>query len=608
MKLHLIGISGTGMGSLAGLLKTAGHDVRGSDEHVYPPMSLQLAALGIPVFEGFRAENLDWQPDLVVVGNVCRRDHVEVVTAQTRQLALTSFPAVLSKLFLGGRHSVVVAGTHGKTTTSSLLAFVLADADRDPSFLVGGVPINFGSSFRLGKGPHFVVEGDEYDTAFFDKGSKFLHYQPRTAIVTSVEFDHVDIFRSLHEVKAAFRRFVELIPVDGRLIVAASSPDALEVAGAARCPIETYSMSDQTANWQGKVVETRSGGRTLLEVVRGGKWFCTAETGLSGAYNLENILGVVAAASVLGLEPPAIARGVSRFAGVRRRQEVRGIAQGVTVVDDFAHHPTAVRATLTGLRKRFGSGKLVAVFEPRSASSRRSVFQTQFADALTAADEVVLAPLFQPEKVPAGERLDTERLAGDLRARGVPARVAAGGVDEIVKYLSERLAPGDTVVAMSSGGFDNLHDKLLGALGDAVMPATPGDLSAIDALLRSYKLPPDGVADHLRNFLVLRDEGTLVGCVGLEIYDEVAVLRSLAVIPEKRGQGLGWMLADSAVQRARARGVRRLYLLTETASDFFAQHLGFRIVDRTRVEPPASQSTQFTLGACKSATCMRLDL
>src|SRR5262245_31616509 len=434
MKLHLIGISGTGMGSLAGLLKTAGHDVRGSDEHVYPPMSLQLAALGIPVFEGFRAENLDWQPDLVVVGNVCRRDHVEVVTAQTRQLALTSFPAVLSKLFLGGRHSVVVAGTHGKTTTSSLLAFVLADADRDPSFLIGGVPINFGQSFRLGKGPHFVVEGDEYDTAFFDKGSKFLHYRPKTAILTSVEFDHVDIFKSFADVEATFRKFVALIPADGRLIVAASSPSALEVASVARCPVETYSMRGE-ALWGGKVLEMRAGGRTVFEVTRGEEWFCTMETGLSGEYNLENILGVVAACHALGLTPAEIARGVRRFAGVRRRQEVRGVAQGVTVVDDFAHHPTAVRETLLGLRKRHGNGKLVAVYEPRSATSRRNVFQNEFADAFAVADEVVIAPLYQPEKVPAAERFDTERLSSDLRGRGVPARVVGGGANEIVAYL-----------------------------------------------------------------------------------------------------------------------------------------------------------------------------
>jgi UDP-N-acetylmuramate: L-alanyl-gamma-D-glutamyl-meso-diaminopimelate ligase len=605
MKLHLIGICGTGMGPLAGLLKAAGHELRGSDEHVYPPMSVQLAEQGIPVMEGFRAENLDWGPDRVVVGNMCRRDHVEVVAAQARGLTLTSFPAVLSELFLASRHSVVVAGTHGKTTTSSLLAFVLTDAGRDPSFLVGGVPINFGQSFRLGGGPHFVVEGDEYDTAFFDKGSKFLHYRPQTAILTSIELDHVDIFASFADVKAAFVKFVELIPEGGRLIVGASSPAALDAARSARCKIETYALAGP-ADWGGRVIEVRPGGRTVFEVTHGGEWFCTMETGLTGNYNFENILGVVAATHALGLSPEEIARGVLRFAGVRRRQEVRGIAQGVTVVDDFAHHPTAVRETLLGLRQRHGNGKLVAVFEPRSATSRRNVFQKEFAEALAVADEVVIAPPYHAEQLPPEERLDPERLAADLRARGVSARVLAPA--DIVPQLSEQLRPGDTVVVMSSGGFDGIHDRLLMALGEAVMPAKTDDHSALAKVLDQVGLPRDGLADHLDDFLVLRDHDGLVGCVGLELYDEVGVLRSLAVVPEWRGHGLGWMLAESAVARARARGVRRLYLLTETATDFFAQHFGFKTIDRALVEAPASQSAQFASGMGNKATCMRLDL
>ena len=458
MKVHLIGIAGTGMGSLAGLLKAAGHDVRGSDEHVYPPMSTQLAEQGIPVFEGFRAENLDWRPDRVVVGNVCRKDHVEVLAAAERQLALYSFPSLLSDLFLQNKYSVVVAGTHGKTTTSSILAHVLHDAGRDPSFLIGGVPLNFRQSWRLGQGPEFVIEGDEYDTAFFDKGSKFLHYRPRTAILTSVEFDHADIFRDEAAVKAAFRKFVALIPEDGQLLVCAASPGALDVAARRALP-----GHDLRAARLGRRLDLRGrgalvGGRAVLDIARRGERVLSLETSLPGIYNKENLVGVVAAAASLGVDLPAIARASRRFQGVRRRQEVRGVAAGVTVIDDFAHHPTAIRETVLALKGRYGPGKLIAAFEPRSATSRRTIFQHDFADALSVADEVVLAPLYAPEKIPEGERLDVERLAADLRREDIPARLIAS-VDETAAHIAERAAAGDTVLIMSSGDYGNLHDK-----------------------------------------------------------------------------------------------------------------------------------------------------
>src|SRR6185369_11242509 len=330
MKVHLIGIAGTGMGSLAGLLRAAGHDVRGSDEHVYPPMSTQLSEQGIPVFEGFRPANLDWAPERVVVGNVCRKDHVEVLAAGERGLKLDSFPSLLSELFLGDRHSIVVAGTHGKTTTSSILAHVLHDAGRDPSFLIGGVPLNFRQSWRLGHGPEFVIEGDEYDTAFFDKGSKFLHYRPRTALITSVEFDHADIFRDEEAVKAAFRKFITLIPEDGNLLVCAASPGALDVARVARCNVTTYGRPGSGADWIFEVAARSSGGRAVLDIARRGERVLSLETSLPGIYNKENLVGAVAAASILGVELPAIARASRRFQGVKRRQEVRGVAAGVT--------------------------------------------------------------------------------------------------------------------------------------------------------------------------------------------------------------------------------------------------------------------------------------
>ncbi|MBI5479830.1 MAG: UDP-N-acetylmuramate:L-alanyl-gamma-D-glutamyl-meso-diaminopimelate ligase [Deltaproteobacteria bacterium] len=609
MKLHLIAICGTGMGSLAGLLKAAGHEVRGADENVYPPMSTQLAEQGIQAYPGFHAANLDWGPDRVVVGNVCRRDHVEVVAARERGLDLTSFPAVLADLFLAGRHSLVVAGTHGKTTTAALASFVLADAGRDPSFLIGGVPLDFGRGWHLGQGEAFVVEGDEYDTAFFDKGSKFFHYRPRTAILTSVEFDHADIFPDLAAVKAAFAKFVGLIPVDGLLVVAHSSPEALAVARSARCRVVTYGLDPRSgADYTAELVPGAPAGRQLFEVRRRGEALCLFETGLCGRHNLENVLGVIAAMQGVGLDAAEIARGVRRFAGVKRRQEVRGVAQGVTVIDDFAHHPTAVRLTLQGLRARYGRARLVAVFEPRSATSRRQVFQREWAESFVDADEVLLAPLHAPERVPAAERLDVEQLVRDLRARGCAARVLPT-VAEMVEHLAG-LAPGEVVVVMSSGGFGGLLEKLLARLGDAVEPAVHADLPGIRHLLGRLQLPDDGVEEHLRDFLVIRDAQRrhVIATAGVELYDDAGLLRSLAVVPERRGQGLGWMLADHALQRAAARGARRLYLLTESASDFFAKRCGFQPIDRSEVEPAVQASLEFSLHCCAGATCMRLVL
>jgi UDP-N-acetylmuramate: L-alanyl-gamma-D-glutamyl-meso-diaminopimelate ligase len=614
MKIHLIGICGTGMGSLAGLLKAAGHDVRGSDSDVYPPMSTQLAEQGITVMDGFRPANLDWTPDVVVVGNVCTKDHVEVLGAQERKLKLTSFPALLEELFLARGHALVVAGTHGKTTTSSLLSFVLTQAGRDPSFLVGGVPQNFGRSWRLGRqdraGGLFVVEGDEYDTAFFDKGSKFLHYQPKTAILTSVELDHVDIFASLDAVKGAFRAFVELIPPDGLLIVAADSPGAMECARAARCRVETYEVRtdhDGTADWVGRPMAQRPGGRTLFEVHHRGKLFGTFDSGLVGAYNLANALAVIAAAADHKLTAEEIGRGVRRFAGVRRRQETRGVAQGVTVVDDFAHHPTAVRETLKALRGRYGRGRLIAIFEPRSATSRRAIFQSEYADAFSAADEIIIGPVSHPEKAPEGDRFDPERLAADLRGRGVAARHLPD-VNKIVESVADSAAAGDTVVVMSSGGFGGIHDKLLSRLGDAVVPASGDDLAGVRELWQATGIAYPDAHEHLTEMLVLRDPARkVVGTVAMEMYDEAGLLRALATAAERRGEGLGWMLADAALGRARRRGARRVYLVTESASDFFAEKFGFQAVARELVDAAVLESTQFYSSSAK-ATTMVLDL
>jgi UDP-N-acetylmuramate: L-alanyl-gamma-D-glutamyl-meso-diaminopimelate ligase len=587
-------------------------------------MSEQLAALGIPVYEGFSASNLDWTPDLVVVGNVNSKDHVEVVEAQARSITLTSFPALLGERFLADRHSIVVAGTHGKTTTTSLIAHILVEAGRDPSYFVGGVPVAGGQGWRLGLGDDFVVEGDEYDTAFFDKGSKFLHYRPKSVIITSVELDHVDIFESLEAVRDAFRRFVSLIPSaadGGRLVVSNESADALLVSQNARCPIERYAVVDAGAEppadvtWTASNVEYLKSGRVAFEVHRHSpdgtgqaERIDRFETILVGRHNVSNCLAAIAICLGRGVPVEQIRRGVSSFAGVRRRQELRGIAGGVTVIDDYAHHPTAVRETLRGLRKRFPKRRLIAVYEPRSATSRRRTFQDEFVSAFAHADEVIVGRLYDPSRIPADQRFDPERLALDLHRGGTKSSYVPD-VDRIVDHLAHSTAAGDVVVVLSSGSFEGLHDRLLDAIGDPVIPARRTDMSGVRDLLQRAHLAASDVPDTaFTSFFVVRSEGQVVACVGLEVYGEEAILRSLAVDPEQRGNGFGWMMADTAIEHARWRGVRRIYLLTETASDFFAAKHGFRVVDRSTVSPAVAAASTFRSSTDSKFVAMRLDM
>ena len=602
------------MGALAGLLKAKGHDVRGSDKPLYPPMSDQLAALQVQVFTGFAAENLEWNPEVVVVGNVCRKDHPEVVAAQRRSLPLKSMPEVLAEEYIGDRHSIVVAGTHGKTTTTSLLAEVLVAAGRDPGFMIGGVPVAFGKGWQCGSGDEFVIEGDEYGTAFFDKGSKFLHYRPRTAILTSVELDHVDVFASMEEVRETFRKFVRLIPDDGLLLVAASSPEAVAIAGKqARCRVESYAVCDnlddgpEAATWQGTNVEYSKNGRCRFELWRHGELAGRYESLLVGTHNVANTIAVIAVATALGLDGEQIRRGVARFAGVKRRQEVRGIAQGVFVIDDYAHHPTAVAETLRGLRRRFDGRRLLAIYEPRTATSRRKTFQREYAEAFFQADALVVGKLFDPSMIPEEERFDPEQLVLDARQGGTAA-VYLEDVDAIVKHVVAEARPGDVVVVLSSGSFDGLHDRLLAGLGDAIMPAAVRDMDEIRALLEETRLCDDRTErSESCNFLVLRNETGFVGCVCLEVFGEESILRSLAVKKAARGVGYGWMLADNAINLARLRGVRRIYLLTETASDFFAAKHGFRVVMPSTIAADVADSQTFR-NCPIGAVTMRLDI
>jgi UDP-N-acetylmuramate: L-alanyl-gamma-D-glutamyl-meso-diaminopimelate ligase len=465
LHVHFVAIAGTGMGALAGLLKQRGHEVTGSDENVYPPMSAALERWGIPVAIGFRAENVLRRPDLAVIGNAVRAENPEARAVIDGGIPYRSFPDALYEHAIRGKHSVVIAGTHGKTTTTSLVGTLLLEAGRDPSLLVGGLAENFGGSFRDGAGPEFVVEGDEYDTAFFDKTPKFLHYHAETLVVTSIEFDHADIYRDLAHVEGEFAKLVSGLPPDGALIAASGAGTLDRAAARARCRVLRYGIED------GSEVEARrlepGPEGTRFEVALRGSGTAPVLLPAWGAYNVGNALAALAVATVRGVPLERAAAGLARWRGVKRRQEIRGEAGGVTVVDDFGHHPTAVRETLAALAGRFPGRPLVAVFEPRSNTSRRAVFQREYAEAFDAAARVVVqivpdAPIYsafggEPE------RLSAERLARDVAARGIPA-VALPDVDAIVDHLAKSCAPGDVVVTLSNGGFGGIWGKLLARL------------------------------------------------------------------------------------------------------------------------------------------------
>jgi UDP-N-acetylmuramate: L-alanyl-gamma-D-glutamyl-meso-diaminopimelate ligase len=462
-RVHLVGVAGTGMGAFAGMLKAAGYEVTGSDDNVYPPMSDMLREWGIPVLMPYAAENIDRaRPDLVIIGNVIRRVNPEATAVRERRIPQMSFPAAMGALILADRHSVVITGTHGKTTTAALIAHVLVAAGTDPSFLVGGVTANYSGNFRLGRGRHVVVEGDEYDTAYFDKGPKFLHYRARTALLTSVEFDHADIYRDMAHYESAFERFARTLPADGLLAVCASYPNAVELSRrAALARVVTYAGTDQ-ADYRARDVRFGPDG-AHFEIVEPEGTSGRLLLPMSGHHNVENAVGVYAAARSLGLSARQIADGFSSFKGVKRRQEIRGEIGGVLVIDDFAHHPTAVRETINAVRLRYPDRRLWAVFEPRSNTSRRNIHQREYAEAFDGATRATLKVPERHDKVPVDEELNVPALVEAIDRRGVPAD-ASPDVAELVQRVAAEAETGDVILVMSNGSFGGFIPSLLSAL------------------------------------------------------------------------------------------------------------------------------------------------
>jgi UDP-N-acetylmuramate: L-alanyl-gamma-D-glutamyl-meso-diaminopimelate ligase len=460
--IHLIGICGTAMASLAGLLQLKGHRVTGSDQAAYPPMSDLLRSLGIPIAEPFSEKNLEPSPDLVIVGNAISRGNVELEYVLDRRMPFASLAQVIHEEFLSGHESLVVAGTHGKTTTTSMLAWIYEVASRRqaelaPSFLVGGVAENFGTSFQLRDGRPFIIEGDEYDTAFFDKGPKFMHYFPDALILTHVEFDHADIYRDLDAVKTVFMRLVNLVPRRGRIVAFDGAPNVDECVSRAFCNVERYGFKDGS-EWKIAGL-THEGADSRWRVLRRGEQWAEFTLKMAGEHNALNATAAAALAAGQGLPLDAIAEALASFHSVKRRLEVRAVVDGVTIIDDFAHHPTAIRETLRALRGAHPEARLWAVLEPRSNTLRRNVFERELIESLAIADRVVLAGVFKQESIPEDERLHPETVVRGLRQLAKDA-VLLPNADAIVDAVAPELRAGDVVAILSNGGFDGIYEKL----------------------------------------------------------------------------------------------------------------------------------------------------
>lgn len=455
--IHLIGICGTAMASLAGMLAERGFRVTGSDSAAYPPMSDFLQSLGIPVAQPFKVENLSPIPDLVVVGNAISRGNVELEYVLDQRITFCSLPQLLHDEFLRGKEVIVVAGTHGKTTTTSMLSWIFEHAGMHPSFLIGGIAENFGRSFQLGDGKYFILEGDEYDTAFFDKGPKFLHYFPDAVILTSVEFDHADIYKDLDAVETSFKRLVNLVPRRGRIVAFDRGESVKRCVARAFCVVERYGSTDN-AMW--RIADLKfEPGRTVWSVLRSGKLWGEFEFSLAGEYNVWNATAAAAMAADYGISGDAIKEALKTFKSVKRRLEVKAEVNGITIIDDFAHHPTAIAATLNALRIRYPNRRLWAILEPRSNTLRRNIFQKDLAKSLAIADQIVIANVFKSDAIPESERLDISAVATEAGNLARRARVISD-VDSIVRTAAPEMRSGDVIAILSNGGFGGIYEKL----------------------------------------------------------------------------------------------------------------------------------------------------
>ncbi len=459
--IHLIAVCGTGMGALACMLRDLGFEVTGSDQKIYPPMSHFLDKKGIRIMDGFRAENISYGPDLVIVGNAVVRENPEVGELHRLGLNFCSMPQALNRFVAGGKKTLLVSGTHGKTTTSSILAWILHEAGLDPSFMIGGILKNFDSNYRLGNGPYFVVEGDEYDTAFFDKGPKFLHFHPQMAVLTSVEFDHADIFDDLDHVKRTFKGFISGLAESSLLLAYDGDKNVAGLIDDTHCRIENYGKN-YSSTWRLGTISVASPW-TIFEIIKNNETYATFKTRLFGEHNLLDALAVIAIADRLKIPLQNIAAALETFEGIKRRQEIRGEKRQITVIDDFAHHPTAVRETIRAVKSVHCNGRLIAVFEPRTNTSMRSIFQNEYSHSFEMADLVCIRQPPLLKKIPSGQRFSSRQLVHDLKRLGKDAHYFPD-TDAILEFLSTTARPQDLILIMSNGGFDNIHERLLKSL------------------------------------------------------------------------------------------------------------------------------------------------